>query len=336
MSQKNFRGIYAIVLTPFQENGKVNYRILEKQIDKAAASKNLNGLVVCGSTGEFTRLTFEENVQLMKTVKEVNHGRKQLICGATAGDSYTVGKYMEKICELGADGVLLAPPYYFKLSEEELIAYYEDAISKNDQKIPIIGYNIPQCTNVITQAMFEKLLCYDCVKGYKNSWNDLQEITTEIAMRDRKRKDVSMFTGLDACLYGTLALGGDGIFSAISYLLPDIVNFIYENYQNGNRRLAFWCQSDLILLINQVNQFTFPYGYRILAEAAGFPLGEGREAVPETIKNRAKKAKDIMEDLIRKMRGTYLVTQALEQKIELSKEDKNEIVNRVRENLMQK
>lgn len=335
MSQRKFKGIYAIVLTPFLKDGKVDYRRLERQIEKTAVSKDLNGFVVCGSTGEFTRLSFEENIQVMKTVKEANAGKKQLICGATAGDSYTAGKYVEKICELEADGILLAPPYYFKLNEEELLAYYENVIARNYKRIPIIGYNIPQCTNAITSTLFEKLLQYDCVKGYKNSWNDLQEITTEIAIRDRNREDVSMFTGLDACLYGTLALGGDGVFSAISYLLPDIMNFIYENYQNGNQQLAFWCQSDLIRLIDQVNQFTFPYGYRILAEAAGFPLGEGREAVPELIESRARKAQSIMEELIKKMRGTYLVTQALDQQMDFTKEDKKKIINRVRENLLQ-
>lgn len=330
MNKKVFGGIYAIVLTPFKENGKVDYGILEKQIEKSATSKDLQGLVVCGSTGEFTRLSFEENVQLMKTVKEANAGRKQLICGATAGDSYTASKYIESIYKMGADGILLAPPFYFKLNEDELFEYYVDAIHNNTEQIPVIGYNIPQCTNPISTALFEKLLQFDCVKGYKNSWNDMQEITTEIAMRDERRPDIAMFTGLDACLYGTLALGGDGVFSAISYLLPDVMNYIYENYRNGNQSQAFQCQCDLIKLISIVNRFTFPYGYRILADAAGFPLGEGREAVPATMRAKAGSAKEEMRSMINKIRGTYLVTAALKEQVNLTQEEMNTIISQLR------
>lgn len=307
MKKKEFGGIYAIVLTPFKENGEVDYDALASQIERSAKSTGLNGFVVCGSTGEFTRLSFEENVQLMRTVKDANQGRKQLICGATAGDSYTARKYVESISQMGSDGILLAPPFYFKLNEDELFEYYADVINGNHKQIPIIGYNIPQCTNAVSPALFEKLLQFDCVKGYKNSWNDLQEITVEIAMRNERREDVAMFTGLDACLYGTLALGGDGVFSAISYLLPDVVNYIYENYRSGNRSQAFRCQADLIKLINIVNRFTFPYGYRILADVAGFPLGEGREAVPTRMKAEANTSKEEMRDIVRRLRETYLV-----------------------------
>jgi len=332
MAEKLFGGIYAIVLTPFKEDGKVDYKVLEKQIEKSKKSKDLTGLVVCGSTGEFTRLSFEENVQLMQTVKEVNSGCKQLICGATAGDSYTATKYIESIYSMGADGILLAPPFYFKLNEDELFAYYKDAVLSNRNNIPIIGYNIPQCTNAISVGLFEKLLQFDCVKGFKNSWNDMQEITTEIALRDRKRGDIAMFTGLDACLYGTLSLGGDGVFSAISYLLPDIMNYILENYKLGNKHRSFACQCDLIQLINIVNQFTFPYGYRILSEAAGFPLGEGREAVPNSMKRKAAQAKEEMKVMINKMRTTYLVTSGLREQAVISENDMDEIIKQLRHN----
>jgi len=258
-------------------------------------SDGLAGLVVCGSTGEFTRLDFEENIRLMQTVKDAMGGKKQFVGGITAGESYTAGKYLERVSKMGVDGVLLAPPYYFKLTEDEIFEYYNDVIKNNSAKIPVVGYNIPQCTNPLSVANFERLLQFDSFKGFKNSWNDMQEITTEIALRDEKRPDVSMLTGLDACLYGTFALGGDGIFSAISYLMPDIMYFIQSNF--GKNERAFKCQCDLIKLINVVNRFTFPYGYRVLSEAVGRSLGEGREAVPLSIKNAAYSAKKEMRNI---------------------------------------
>ena len=122
LSNRIFKGTYGIVLTPFDENGKVDYATLEKYSSKIAESKDINGLVVCGSTGEFSRLSFEENVELMKVVKNVTaNNNKQLICGATAGDSYTASKYVEQINNIGADGMLIAPPYYFGLEEDEIM-----------------------------------------------------------------------------------------------------------------------------------------------------------------------------------------------------------------------
>ncbi len=76
---------------------------------------------------------------------------------------------------------MLAPPYYFTLTDEEIFAYYKDVAASNEKKTPILGYNIPQCTNNVSVANFERLLDIDCIKGYKNSWNDMQEITSEIA-----------------------------------------------------------------------------------------------------------------------------------------------------------
>ena len=301
---RNLKGTYGIVLTPFKEDGKLDLKALEKFATRAADSKSMTGLVVCGSTGEFSRLSYEENLEVMIVVKHVCEGKKQFICGATAGDSYTANKYVEAISQIGADGILLAPPYYFKLTDEEIFAYYEDVVKNNSANLPLVGYNIPQCTNSISLSVFERLLDFDCVKGFKNSWNDMQEITTAIALRNEKRKDVSMFTGLDACLYGTLSLGGDGIFSAITYLMPDIVDVIYSEFGKSDR--SFNCQCELIKLINLVNQFTFPYGYRVLSDAVGEDLGIGREAVPASIQKAADLVKKDMCNMIKNMNMKYV------------------------------
>lgn len=286
MAERLFKGTYGIVLTPFTESGNVDFALLEKYTAKISESEHINGLVVCGSTGEFTRLSFDENVELMKTVKNAIKPGKQFICGATAGDGFNAKKYIQKINEIGADGILLAPPYYFTLTDEEIFAYYKDVAASNEKKTPILGYNIPQCTNNVSVANFERLLDIDCIKGYKNSWNDMQEITSEIALRNAKRPDVSMLTGLDACLYGTLALGGDGLFTAITYLMPEVMYYIYKMYKAEPEK-SFACQAKLIQLINIVNRFTFPYGYRVLSEALDMPLGYGREEIPEYTRAKA-------------------------------------------------
>lgn len=291
-------GAYGIVLTPFDEHGGVDYMLFAKYVEKAVNTP-LSGLVVCGSTGEFTRLSFQENCVLMKIASEVIKGKKQLICGATGSDSYQANKYMEFMADLNADGALIAPPYYFPLSDGEIISYYTDIAKNNSGNVPIVGYNIPQCTNKISIPVFEELLKLDAVRGFKNSWNDMQEITSEIALRNERRPDVSMLTGLDACLYGTLALGGDGLFTAIAYLLPEVMCFIIQNF--GKSYKAFQVQCELIKLINVVNRFGFPLGYRVLSDAAGMPLGDGREVFSPVLKSGMEAAKEEMKGIIKKL-----------------------------------
>lgn len=302
LENRKLKGVYGIVLTPFAKDGSVDTETLKKQVDEAASSPALTGLVVCGSTGEFTRLSFEENMAIIEATAEANAGRKHLICGATAGDSYTAAKYVNAIAAIGADGVLLAPPYYFSLKDNEIVRYYKSIIEQN-KNIPIVGYNIPQCTNSIAVSVFEQLLECESIKGFKNSWNDMQEITSELALRDKKRPDVSYFTGLDACLYGTTALGGDGIFSAITYLCPEVMNFIYTHVGDEKGKN---CQYDLIELIDLVNNFSFPYGYRVLSEVMGKPLGPSRESVPMEEKNKAVIMKAEMRKVYERIVNTYL------------------------------
>lgn len=298
LQEKILSGAYGIVLTPFKECGEVDYTLFAKYVERATHTP-LSGLVVCGSTGEFTRLSFQENCILMKIASEIIRGKKQLICGATGSDSYQANKYMEFISEINADGALIAPPYYFPLSDEEIISYYLDVAKNNSGNVPIVGYNIPQCTNKISIPIFEELLKLTALKGFKNSWNDMQEITSEIALRNEHRPDVSMLTGLDACLYGTLSLGGDGLFTAIAYLLPEVMCFIIQNH--GKSYKAFRVQCELIKLINIVNRFGFPLGYRILSDAVGMPLGEGREVISPVLQSGIAVAKEEMRTVIRRL-----------------------------------
>lgn len=300
--KRKFSGAYGIVLTPFKNDGSCDFKTLELHLEKAFSSP-LDGIVMCGSTGEFSRMSFEENSDVIRLAANLNHGRKQLICGATAPDSHHANKYMELISSLGASGALVAPPYYFSLGDEEIIAFYKDIAKNNRGGADIIGYNIPQCTNAVSVNVFKELLEIENFKGFKNSWHNLCDIMDMINLRNSLRPDVSMLTGLDSCLYATLALGGDGLFTAISYLLPGYARTIIDNF--GKSSEAFDCQCDMLELINSVNKFSFPYGYRVLAEAAGFPLGKSRQAVPESIQHLASSELPKMKEIINKLNRRY-------------------------------
>ena len=139
--ERFFAGPYGIMLTPFLEDGKVDYAQIEEQAETLCQS-GITGLVTCGSTSEFVMLSVEENKQIMKTVANVVQGRKQLVCGATGPDSKTSLEYLEWMAQLGAVGALIAPPYYYRYDGEEIIEFYRslDAVGCGVQ---IVAYQIP-------------------------------------------------------------------------------------------------------------------------------------------------------------------------------------------------
>ncbi len=292
------KGCYGIVMTPFLDNGKVDFKTLEKHVQILTES-DMTGFIACGSTGEFSRLTPEENLELMKCVHDANEGKKQFICGATAPDTYTTNMYIEQISEIGADAMLIAPPYYFPMSDEEVIAFYDDISRNNVAKVPIVAYNIPQCTTPISVNAFKHIVQLEDVKGMKNSWMNLCEIMAMINIRDKYRPDMSMMTGLDACLYPTLALGGDGLFTAIAYLLPQYSSSIISQFGKGEFSYQF--QQEMLELIDKVSEFSFPHGYRLLAEAAGFPLGRSRMAIGTELAKRSADGIVEMKQIIDKL-----------------------------------
>ena len=296
--ERLLRGCYGIVMTPFLDNGKVDFKTLEKHI-RILTESSVTGFVACGSTSEFSRLTPEENIEIIKCVHDANEGKKQFVCGATAPDTYTTNKYIERISEIGADAMLIAPPYYFPISDEEVIAFYDDISYNNAAKVPIVAYNIPQCTTPISVKAFEQIVRLEDVKGMKNSWMNLCEIMAMIRIRDKYRPDMSMLTGLDACLYPTLSLGGDGLFTAITYLLPQYASAIYREFGKGEFSYQF--QMEMLELIDKVGEFSFPHGYRLLAEAAGFPLGKSRMAVGKELAKRSADGIAEMKQIIEKL-----------------------------------
>ena len=146
---------------------------------------------------------------------------------------------------------------------------------------------------------FEHIIQLEDVKGMKNSWMNLCEIMSMISLRDKYRPDMSMLTGLDACLYATLSLGGDGLFTAIAYLLPQYAHSIYESYGQGDFSCSF--QKDVLELIDTIGEFSFPHGYRLLAEAAGFPLGRSRMSVGTALAKRSADGVVKMKQIIDKL-----------------------------------
>lgn len=272
MSQtRKFSGPYGIVLTPFSASGDADLDLLQSQVDRVCRS-GLSGVVACGTTGEFSLLSFEENVQILRAVREAAGGRVQVIGGATAGDARTSIRYLERMAEMGFDGALTAPSYYLPMGDEDVAAFYR-RLSDADTGTDIVAYNIPMCTSPVTLRSFQEIVTLKNVRGMKNSSGSLSELMHEMDIRDLVRPDFSVLTGSDECILAETQVGCDGSFTACAYLMPELTALIY----GPDRALARRAQYGLLRLIRLANRFTFPYGYKLLGRANGFDFGVSRQ-----------------------------------------------------------
>ena len=289
------QGAYGIILTPFREDGHVDYGELEKQIEKVCHSA-IEGLVVCGSTGEFTYLSPDEIKELMTVTKEIIAGRKKFICGATAASCHGTLQLLEFIEGLGADGALVAPPFHFPLNDSDVLDFYS-SLNEAPGTLPIIAYQIPQCTSEISMRVFRELIKMPRIKGIKNSSGNCLQIMQQITLRNDLRKDFAVLTGSDESIYALVNCGADGSFTAIGYLYPELVAGIYQHLKEEE---GLYYQQLVVKLAALAGAMPYPLGYKILGEASGTKnFGTYMQAVSKERMQEYEAMKCQMQNILR-------------------------------------
>ena len=296
-----FSGPFAILMTPFRQDGRVDFDEMLHHVEELCAS-GIAGVIPCGSTGEFAQLSPDENMEIMTRVAEVVGGRKMLVFGATAGDHGTTRRYLEHAARLNADGALIAPPYYFPLNDDEVTAFYR-IVAEENSGVPIVAYNIPQFTSPISLAVFERLLEMEHVGGMKNSSGNFVQTMHQLDLRIRSGRAFSLLTGSDETIFASLAAGCDGSFTAFGYLFPEILSYLYTHRHEPAAALA--CQMDLLPLLRIAGSLTFPFGYKLVGEARGFRFGEPRQAVPEAQRAYAETLRPRLSQMVGELYEKY-------------------------------
>ena len=264
-----FNGSATALITPFDENG-VNYEVYGQLIDYQIEN-GTDALVLLGTTGEPSTMTFEEEHLLMDyAVKKVN-GRCKVIfgCGSNnTADAVMTAKAAERF---GADGLLAVTPYYNKCTQNGLVAYYKaicEAVS-----IPVIAYNVPGRTGVeIQPATMAKIAEFPNIAGIKDAGGNMSK-TMETFRLVREKCDV--YSGEDALNFPILACGGAGVISVLSNIVPADVKKLCTLIQEGNFAEAAKLNDKLLPLANacfvEVNPIPVKEAMNILGFNAGVP-----------------------------------------------------------------
>ena len=246
MKNTVFTGAATALITPMK-NGGVDYEKFAEVVEFQIKNK-IDALVVCGTTGEASSLTDEEHRELIRFCVEKVAGRVPVIAGTGSNDTDYAVDLSKFACEVGVDALLQVTPYYNKTTQKGLIKHFftvADAVNK-----PIILYNVPSRTGMtIKPATYAELCKHENIVATKEASGNLSDIAE---IRYTCGDTLDIYSGNDDQIVPIMSLGGKGVISVLSNILPEETHNICADYLNGNVKSSSDAQIKYIPLINSL------------------------------------------------------------------------------------
>lgn len=286
MPTKLFTGAATALITPFKSDGTIDFDGLEELIELQIQS-GIQAIIVAGTTGEASTLSFEEYSQLVsKSALIINH-RVPLIAGSGSNNTDIAIKRSLEAQKRGADGLLVVTPYYNKTTQEGLVRYYFSIADR--VKLPIITYNIPSRTGVkIEVQTLKKIAEHPNICAIKEASGD---ISTALDIRSAC-PDLIIYCGNDDQTLPFLSIGGDGTISVLSNILPKEVQHIHDLFFKKEIKSAEKEVLRLLPLVRAIFSEVNPIPIKGIMKELGFPSGDPRPPLLPASPECLKKIKD--------------------------------------------
>ncbi|WP_207651658.1 4-hydroxy-tetrahydrodipicolinate synthase [Clostridium beijerinckii] len=262
-----FTGAAVAIVTPFTEDG-INFSELKKLID-FNIENGTDAIVIAGTTGESSTMTDEEHREVIRFTVEYVNKRVPVIAGTGSNDTvYAVqlSKYAESV---GADALLLVTPYYNKTTQTGLIKHYNYIADRVN--IPIILYNVPSRTGVnITPETYAELAKHPRIVATKEASGDLSAIAKIKALC---KDELNIYSGNDDQIVPILSLGGKGVISVFSNIMPKESHEICSLYFEGKVEESCNLQTKYLDLINTLFIEVNPIPVKTALGIMGYNVG---------------------------------------------------------------
>jgi 4-hydroxy-tetrahydrodipicolinate synthase len=260
------------MVTPFSEDGTVDYAVAERLADHLV-SHGSDGLVVCGTTGESPTLSWQEEYQLYKTVRNAVAGRAKVVAGTGSNSTSEAIEATRHAYDLGVDGSLQVVPYYNKPSQQGLYQHFSQ-IAAAVPDLPIMLYNIPGRTGcalaVETTARLAEISNIVAIKEASGSLDQASQI------RYHTPAEFGIYSGDDSLTLPVLAVGGCGVVSVASHLVGPQIQKMVQAYETGETRLATEIHLQLLPLFKVLFVTTNPVPLKVALAQQGWPVGAVR------------------------------------------------------------
>lgn len=293
MTSEPFGRVLTAMVTPFGEDGSVNYEVAEK-LAAYLAERGSDGLVVCGTTGESPTLTWEEEYELFRVVQKAVAGKAKVIAGTGSNSTKEAIAASQKAAKLGLDGSLQVVPYYNKPPQEGLYEHFK-AIAQACPDLPIMLYNVPGRTSCNLEAeTVAKLAQVDNIVAIKEASGNLEQACQ---IRRTTPPSFAIYSGDDFLTLPLLTLGGVGVVSVASHLVGEQMQQMIEAFTAGNNQLAQNIQLKLFPLFKVLFATTNPIPVKAALNLLGWQVGSLRPPLGELQLNLVEKLKIILKEL---------------------------------------
>ncbi len=287
-----FEGAGVAIITPFHEDGSINYDKLDELIDFHCAN-GTDAIVICGTTGESSTLSEEEHMDCVKFTIERTKGRLPVIAGTGSNSTYTAIEMSREASEAGADGLLLVTPYYNKATQQGLIAHYKAVAA--EVKAPIILYSVASRTGVNIEPETVATLVKETenIVGVKEASGNISQVAKIMQLTDG---NIELYSGNDDQIVPILSLGGKGVISVLSNVAPQAAHDIVAKYAAGDVKGSRDLQLKALPLISKLFCEVNPIPVKKAVNLMGMEVGGLRLPLTELTPQHTEELKKAMID----------------------------------------
>lgn len=267
-----FGRIMTAMITPFREDGSVNYEVAES-LAVHLAQHGTDTLVVCGTTGESPTLSWDEEYQLFQVVQRAVAGQAKVVAGTGSNSTTEAISATQKADKLGLDGTLQVVPYYNKPPQEGLYRHFR-AIAEASPDLPMILYNVPGRTsqNLLPETV-SRLAEISNIVAVKEASGNLDQVSQ---IRRSTPAEFSIYSGDDSLTLPMLAVGAQGVISVASHLVGKALQQMIAAFEQGQVQTATQIHLQLFPLFKALFQTTNPIPVKAALRLQGWPVGTTR------------------------------------------------------------
>ena len=291
MKFENIKGSIVAMITPFHEDGSVNFEVLTELLERQIA-EGTDGILTLGTTGEYPTMSHEEDASVVEHTIKVVGGRVPVIVGSGSNCTATQLEKSIQYQDMGADALLLISPYYNKANPKGMYRHFAD--TADQVNIPCILYNVPGRTGCsIPVSVVERLSKHPNIVGIKEASGDMS-----YAMKVAKfvGPDFAMYSGNDDLIIPVLSAGGSGVISVYANVMPKMCHQIVADYLSGNQAQALANHLKYLDLMNNLFIEVNPIPVKAAMNMMGLNAGPVRLPLYEMTEEHQNTLRKCMEE----------------------------------------
>lgn len=287
-----FNGSGVAIVTPFNEDNQIHVEKL-KELVNYQIEKGTDAIIICGTTGESATLSTEEHELCVRTAVEAAKKRVPVIAGTGSNNTAHAVELSIQAMKCGADALLVVTPYYNKATQRGLIEHFTQIA--NAVSLPIIMYNVPSRTgcNLLPETAVTLAKNVPNIVAIKDAAGDISQTTKMIALADGR---LDVYSGNDNQIIPILALGGIGVISVLSNVIPTQIHEICKEYMKGDQKKAVQMQLGIVDLFEGLFCEVNPIPVKTAMNLMGMEVGELRLPMTPMEEGTKQKLKDCMKN----------------------------------------